>query len=113
GEAPSITEVHERLMEVTTADGAGSVQKKRGWFASLHQRLDGASAKHLVRMAFGRLRLGTGDPTVLEALSFAKKGDKSLRPLLEGAYNRTSDLGLIARTFWTEGEKGVEGLKIT
>ncbi len=113
GDAPSISEVHERLMEVAVAAGAGSVEKKRGGFASLLQRLDGSAAKHLVRMALGRLRLGTGDPTVLEALSFAKKGDKSLRPLLEGAYNRTSDLGLIARTFWTDGEKGVEALKIT
>jgi DNA ligase 1 len=113
GSAPSITDVHSRLMDVALASGTGSVEKKRGGFASLLQQLDGASAKHLVRMALGRLRLGTGDPTVLEALSFAKTGDKSLRPLLEGAYNRTSDLGLIAHTFWTEGEKGVQALKIT
>src|SRR5206468_1974828 len=54
-----------------------------------------------------------GDPTVLEALSFAKKGDRSLRPSLEAAYNRTSDLGLIAKTFWTQGEDGIAALKIT
>jgi DNA ligase-1 len=113
GKGPSITHVHARLMEIAAASGAGSVEKKRTIFASLLQALDAASAKHLVRMALGRLRLGIGDPTVLEALSFAKKGDRSLRPVLEGAYNRTSDLGLIARTFWVEGEKGVEALKIT
>jgi DNA ligase 1 len=49
---------------------------------------------------------------VLDALSFAKKGDKSLRPVLEGAYNRTSDLGLIARTLWEAGEVGLEALKV-
>jgi DNA ligase-1 len=111
--APSITDVHARLMEVAAAAGPGSVEKKRTGFASLLRDLDARSAKHLVRMALGRLRLGIGDPTVLEALSFAKAGDRSLRPALEAAYNRTSDLGLIARTFWTEGEKGVAGLKIT
>ncbi|HET7418794.1 MAG TPA: ATP-dependent DNA ligase [Candidatus Dormibacteraeota bacterium] len=111
--APSTVDVHARLMEISAAAGAGSVEKKRGGFASLLRELDAPSAKHLVRIALGRLRLGIGDPTVLEALSFAKKGDRSLRPLLEAAYNRTSDLGLIARTFWAEGEKGVAALKIT
>src|SRR6266850_4768931 len=113
GKAPSITEVHAQLMKISGAAGAGSVEKKRATFASLLRVLDGVSAKHLVRIALGRLRLGIGDPTVLEALSFAKKGDRSLRPVLEAAYNRTSDLGLIAQTFWTDGEKGVAALKIT
>ncbi|HEY6117551.1 MAG TPA: ATP-dependent DNA ligase, partial [Candidatus Dormibacteraeota bacterium] len=113
GKTPSITEVHSRLLAIANSSGAGSVEKKRSLFAQLLSDLDAASAKHLVRMALGRLRLGIGDPTVLEALSFAKKGDRSLRPALEAAYNRTSDLGLIAKTFWTDGEKGIEGLKIT
>ena len=111
--APAVTEVHARLLEISAASGAGSVEKKRSGFASLLQQLNPAAAKHLVRIALGRLRLGIGDPTVLEALSFAKQGDKSMRPVLEAAYNRTSDLGLIAKTFWTEGAAGVEKLKIT
>ncbi len=110
---PSITDVHGQLMEIAGSSGAGSVEKKRTLFASLLRALDATSAKHLVRIALGRLRLGIGDPTVLEALSFAKKGDRSLRPILEAAYNRTSDLGLIAKTFWTDGEKGVGALKVT
>ncbi len=58
------------------------------------------------------MRLGIGDPTVLDALSFAKQGDRSLRPVLEAAYNRTSDLGLIAHTLWEKGEKGLDALKV-
>src|SRR5216684_963529 len=100
-------------MEIALAAGAGSVEKKRSLFAALLKELDPTSAKHLVRIALGRLRLGIGDPTVLDALSFARKGDKSLRPVLEGAYNRVSDLGLIARTFWSGGEGEVNALKIT
>lgn len=110
---PSVIEVHSRLLEIAAAAGTGSVEKKRTIFASLLNALDASAAKHLVRIALGKLRLGIGDPTVLDALSFAKKGDRSLRPVLEGAYNRTSDLGLIASTFWTAGEKGVEALKVT
>jgi DNA ligase-1 len=108
-----ITEVHARLMEIAVASGAGSVEKKRSEFAALLRQVDPVSAKHLVRIALGRLRLGIGDPTVLDALSFAKKGDKSLRPVLEGAYNRVSDLGVIARTFWSIGEEAVNALKVT
>jgi len=108
-----VTDVHARLMEIAAAAGAGSVEKKRSQFAALLKQVDPSSAKHLVRIALGRLRLGIGDPTVLDALSFAKKGDRSLRPLLEGAYNRVSDLGLIAKTFWSGGEGAVDALKIT
>src|SRR2546429_729577 len=108
-----VSEVPARLMETALASGAGSVEKKRSPFAALLKQVDPVSAKHLVRIALGRLRLGIGDPTVLDALSFAKKGDKSLRPLLEGAYNRVSDLGLIAKTFWSGREEAVSALKVT
>jgi DNA ligase-1 len=111
--ALQVSEVHARLMEIAVAAGAGSVEKKRSIFAGLLNQVDPTSAKHLVRIALGRLRLGIGDPTVLDALSFAKKGDKSLRPVLEGAYNRVSDLGLIARNFWSGGESAVDALKVT
>jgi DNA ligase-1 len=73
GTALPMTEVHTRLMEIARASGAGSVEKKRSLFAALLKDVDAPSAKHLVRMALGRLRLGIGDPTVLDALSFAKK----------------------------------------
>src|ERR1700736_1191472 len=111
--SPPVAEGHARLLEIAVAAGAGSVEKKRSLFAALLKQVDPTSAKHLVRIALGRLRLGIGDPTVLDALSFAKKGDKSLRPVLEGAYNRVSDLGLIARTFWTGGESAVSALEVT
>src|SRR5256886_1730108 len=112
GESPSVTEVHRRLFEIAGTSGAGSLQRKLELFASLLGDLDPASAKHLVRITVGKMRLGIGDPTVLDALSFAKRGDRSLRPVLEGAYNRTSDLGLIARTLWAEGEPGLEALRV-
>jgi len=112
GESPSVIEVHQRLSEVAAAGGAGSQQKKLDGFTALLRALDASSAKHLVRITLGKMRLGIGDPTVLDALSFAKKGDRSLRPVLEAAYNRTSDLGLIARTLWEAGEGGLDALKV-
>jgi DNA ligase-1 len=111
-ESPSVVEVQQRLAKIAAAAGAGSQQEKLDGFTSLLGDLDASSAKHLVRITLGKMRLGIGDPTVLDALSFAKKGDRSLRPVLEAAYNRTSDLGLIARTLWDAGEKGLDGLKV-
>jgi DNA ligase-1 len=112
-EPPPVSEVHLRLVEIAGTGGAGSLQRKLELFAGLLGELDEASAKHLVRITVGKMRLGIGDPTVLDALSFAKRGDRSLRPVLEAAYNRTSDLGLIARTLWVEGEGGLDALQVT
>ena len=112
GESPSVVEVHQRLTQIAAAAGAGSQREKLDGFTRLLGDLDASSAKHLVRITLGKMRLGIGDPTVLDALSFAKKGDRSLRPVLEAAYNRTSDLGLIARTLWEVGEPGLDALKV-
>ena len=110
---PPVTEVHRRLAEIAALTGRGSQTGKLERFAALLRLLDRSSAKHLVRITTGRIRLGIGDPTVLDALSLARRGDRSLRPLLEGAYNRTSDLGLIATTLWAGGEAAVDALAVT
>ncbi|HET7713077.1 MAG TPA: ATP-dependent DNA ligase [Patescibacteria group bacterium] len=109
----SVTEVVGKLQDIAKTTGGGAVEKKLGLLGELLKKLGPASAKHLVRIPVGKMRLGIGDPTVLDALSFAKEGNKSLRPVLEAAYNRTSDLGLIAATFWKDGVQGVEKLRIT
>lgn len=106
-------QVFEKLNEIAKTVGVGTVEKKVKMLSDLISALDPSSVKHLVRIPVGKTRLGIGDPTVLDALSFAKAGDKSLRPILESAYNRTSDLGLVAEEFWTKGEKAVEAIKIT
>ena len=112
-ESLSVEKVYGKLLEIAQTSGGGSVEKKLSLLSELLNEMDPVSAKHLVRIPVGKMRLGIGDPTILDALSFAKKGDKSLRPVLEGAYNKTSDLGLIAGTFWGEGESGVAKLKVT
>ncbi|MDQ6876661.1 MAG: ATP-dependent DNA ligase [Candidatus Dormibacteraeota bacterium] len=110
--SPSVVEVHQRLSQIAAAGGAGSQQMKLDGFTGLLADLDSVSAKHLVRITLGKMRLGVGGPTALDALSFAKQGDRSLRAVLEAAYNRTSDLGLIARTLWESGESGLDALKV-
>lgn len=111
--SPEVVDVHRRLREIADTAGEGSLQRKLDLFVAILDQTGPISAKHLVRITTGRMRLGIGDPTVLDALSFARRGDRSLRPLLEGAYNRTSDLGLIAHTLWAEGEEAVDTLRVT
>jgi DNA ligase-1 len=108
----SVDEVSKILLEIANTKGEGTVEKRQILLSNLLKKLDATSAKHLVRIPLGNTRLGIGDPTVLDALATAKLGDKSNRKLLEGAYNRTSDLGLIARTLWENGLEAVQKLEV-
>ncbi|HUD09234.1 MAG TPA: ATP-dependent DNA ligase [Patescibacteria group bacterium] len=108
----TVTEVVNILLEIANTKGNGTVEKRQILLADLLKKLDPISAKHLVRIPLGNTRLGVGDPTVLDGLATAKLGDKSQRKLLEGAYNRTSDLGLIAKTLWDQGLPAVQNLKL-
>ena len=108
----TVDEVCAILLQIANTTGNGTVEKRQKLLSDLLQKLDPLSAKHLVRIPLGNTRLGIGDPTVLDAIATAKLGDKSNRKLLEGAYNRTSDLGLIAKTLWEKGLSGVEKLEV-
>ena len=108
----TVKEVVDILTKIANTKGEGTVEKRQALLSDLLKQLDPISAKHLVRIPLGNTRLGVGDPTVLDALATAKLGDKSKRKVLEQAYNRTSDLGLIAKTLWDKGLLGVEKLEV-
>ncbi|MDA8219567.1 MAG: ATP-dependent DNA ligase [Dehalococcoidales bacterium] len=108
----TVATVYQQLDEMARATGSGSVERRVGILAALLKSMDPRSAKYLMRIAVGTLRLGIGDPTILDALSVMQAGDKSLRATLEGAYNITSDLGLIARTLRESGVEAIGELHI-
>jgi len=108
----AVEEVFDILTQIAKTSGEGTVEKRQSLLSTLIKEMDPVSVKHLVRIPLGNLRLGIGDPTILDALALAKFGDKGKRKLLEGAYNRTSDLGLIAKTLLTKGLKAVQELKV-
>ena len=109
---PTLSEVFEKLHSIAKTGGEGSVDRKLNILAELFKSLDPISVKHIANIPLGTLRLGIGDPTVLDALSIAKTGDKKLRPELEDAYNKTSDLGFTAETLYRKGEKGITEIKL-
>src|SRR5438552_791214 len=96
----SIDDVFEGLKTIAQTAGKGAVEQRIARLFDLLTRVDGVSAKYVVRVLLGNLRLGIGDATVLDALAKARWNDAKKRKLLEGAYHKTSDLGLIARTLW-------------
>lgn len=107
----SVAEVYKKLMDVAVDEGGGSQDRKVNNMARIIRELDGSSAKFVVRIPVDKLRLGFSDMTVLDGLSWMEKGDKSLRPQLERAFNMSADIGQIARVFKSQGLKGVAGIK--
>jgi len=96
----SVDDVFEGLKTIAQTAGKGAIEKRIARLSDLLTHVDGVSAKYVVRILLGNLRLGIGDATILDALAKARWNDAKKRKLLEGAYNKTSDLGLIARTLW-------------
>jgi DNA ligase 1 len=101
----SIDDVFEELRAIAHTAGKGAVEHKSARLVSLLRQVDSVSAKYVVRILLGNLRMGIGDATVLDALAKAKWNDVKKRKLLEGAYHKISDLGLIARTLWEHPEE--------
>ena len=104
----SVEEVFERLRAIAQTSGKGAVEQKSAKLADLLTQVDSVSAKYVVRILLGKLRTGIGDATVLEALARVRWNNAKKRKLLEGAYHKVSDLGLIARTLWEHPEEDAE-----
>lgn len=105
--ALEIADAYRRLLDIARTSGAGSVEKKVHLLAELLRRGSPRGARYLVRFALGRMRLGIGPPTIMEAVARQFPDSKRARALIERAYNLCSDLGLVLRTM---REKGLEAL---
>lgn len=102
-----VVDVYGRLHDIATAGGEGAVAQKVDTLASLLGDLSPIAARYVLRIPLGQLRLGIGDPTMMDGMSYATVGDKSARPIIEHAYNLCSDLGQVACVYWTEGAGGL------
>lgn len=98
---------YELLLEIARANGPSSRTRKISLLAAALRRVGPDEAKFLVRVAQGKLRLGIGEQTILEAAALAALGDRARKPLLERAYNVRSDLGGIVRLAFEKGARGL------
>jgi DNA ligase-1 len=107
GRQLSVRETHRALMEAAALTGKGSIERKTTLLSGLLRKVGPAEAKYLVRILEGRLRLGVGDQTLLEATAVAALGDGRKKGAVEQAYNVRCDLGQVARLAFAGGERGL------
>lgn len=104
-EEMDVNYIYSALVKIAKTSGPGSNELKKKYLIELLNNSTPLEARFIVRFVLGRLRLGVGDPTILDALSVAKKEDKSWREPLERAYNICADMGHVARIFYEDEKK--------
>lgn len=107
----TISEVYNTLYRVALAQGEGSRDIKIRLVSGLLSEADPLEARYIVRIIEGRLRLGVGDATVLDALAIAFGEGVQDRPIVERAYNLRADLGHIAKICASQGVKVLSDVK--
>ncbi|MBA3751836.1 ATP-dependent DNA ligase [Candidatus Dependentiae bacterium] len=103
----TLLEVYHQLEQLQTLSGTGSQEEKATLLAAILQSVDALSASFIIRIVLGTMRLGFSDMTLVDALSWMAKGDKSLKKDLEQAYNLCADIGYIAFLLKDQGPQAL------
>jgi len=109
----SVNDIYKGFRKIALASGKGSQKVKTKTLASMLADADDNGRKYIARYANGKMRLGIGDMTILNALSVSFLGSKEKKKELEHAYNISSDIGLIAQVLRSKGLEGVKKIKIS
>jgi DNA ligase-1 len=104
----TVSEVYSSLLEIARTSGRGSAEKKVKRLADLIDSVSPLSALYIARFVMGRMRLGVGAPTIIEAVARLQPDAREARTVIERAYNLCPDLGLTLKTL---RERGLGGLK--
>ena len=107
----TVERVISGLIAIEGSDGKDSQERKMKLLANLLHDSGPIESRYLCRMVTGRMRVGAGSMTILDALasSFADKAD---RPEIERAFNITCDMGLVAETLASGGMDAVRAVKV-
>ncbi len=108
----TVNDVFDRLYEIARVSGSGSVEQKIVWMVELLELSDPLSSKYIARIPLGNMRLGFSDKTLIEALSWMERGNKSLKKEIEAVYHVFPDIGEIADRIKEGGVEGLKGTKI-
>jgi DNA ligase-1 len=107
-----VASVFQQLTSIAEANGQGSQERKLLDLTELLKSLDPLSSRYVVRIVLGKLRLGFSDMTIIDALSWILKGDKSLSAQIENAYQKRADIGYIAQLLLTDGLEALSSVKV-
>jgi DNA ligase-1 len=106
----SFLDVFRILERLSQMEGEGSQVDKVSELATLLSRLSPLSARFVARFVMGKLRLGVGDSTIIEALAVSG-GGRATKSIVEKAYNICSDLGLVGRKIKQGGLESLSSLE--
>jgi len=106
----TVEKVYGNFLKMAQTSGYGSQEEKITLLVEMLNDASPIEGKFIVRFPIGKLRLGLGDATIIDALSSYVAGDKSRREEIERAYNLCSDLGLVGRMLFEN--KSVANFKI-
>ncbi len=107
----TVLTTYNTLVKIATVQGEGSKDLKTRLTASLLKDASPKEAKFLVRFIEGRLRVGVGDATIMDALASTYGGGANARPIIERAYNLRADLGEVAKILATQGLEALKNIK--
>ncbi|MBS1986551.1 ATP-dependent DNA ligase [Candidatus Dependentiae bacterium] len=108
----TVAQVYGNLCALEEISGSGSHEEKRNKTVALLRQVDPVSAKFIVRIIIGKLRLGFSDMTIIDALSWMICGNKSLHETIESAYNLCADIGYTARLLKESGIDAIQHVAI-
>ncbi|MBI2955457.1 MAG: ATP-dependent DNA ligase [Chloroflexi bacterium] len=111
GERLDFGAVFDALNRIANATGAGAHERKVAVLTDLIKRASGIEARYILRILQGKLRLGVGDATIMDALSEAAVGGRGIRERIERVYSICSDLGLVGRLLLTQEEKALDTIR--
>ncbi|MGE0014671.1 MAG: ATP-dependent DNA ligase [Candidatus Methanomethylophilaceae archaeon] len=108
----TLDRVVKSLTAIEEAEGKDSQDKKTKILSNMLHDSNPIEARYLCRIVTGRMRVGAGTMTILDALAeaFASKED---RPEIERAFNITCDLGLVAKTIDEGGMEAVRKIRVS
>lgn len=104
----TVQNTYNALVKIAMTQGEGSKDLKIRLTAGLIKDATPKEAKFIVRFIEGKLRVGVGDATIMDALAQTYGGGSYARPIIERAYNLRADLGEVAKILATYG---LESLK--
>ncbi|MEM3926793.1 MAG: ATP-dependent DNA ligase [Desulfurococcaceae archaeon] len=106
-----VIRVYDTLVKIAMAQGEGSKDLKIRLLAGLLREASSRDAKFIVRLVEGRLRVGVGEATIMDALAIVYGGGIHVRPIIERAYNLRADLGEVAKILAINGLESLKNIK--
>ncbi len=104
-----VQKVISNLRRIAGLVGPGTVGKKVAFLAELLAAASPEEAQYVIRTCLEELRVGVGSGAIRDAI--AQAFDISPE-IVEGAYNLTTDFGIVAATARKKGESGLKKIEI-